>query len=129
MENDVNRPVSRRLHPAVNAAIVGLALLYILAVWIGFAGNGLTDYLLFIASMFVLGALALPLIVFCMWRANRGPDAGREGQETFRRWALGDFDTVPGRVRGLTAAVEILLPIAAVSFGMMAFAIVALING
>lgn len=51
MEKDVDpRPVSRRLHPWVYKAIAGLALWYVLSVWIGFAGGGDTDYLLLIAS-------------------------------------------------------------------------------
>jgi hypothetical protein len=117
----------RRLHPMVNAAMIGLELLYVLAVWVGFAGSGYTDYLLVIASLFVFGAMALPLVALRVWRANRRPGV-REERETFQEWAEGEFETAPGRVSSMTATIEILLPIAAVAFGMTAFAIVALMN-
>jgi hypothetical protein len=79
-----------------------------------------------VASLFVFGSLALPLIAWGVWRHNRKPGGGREGQEDFRDWAVGDLDIQPGRVSATTATIEILLPIAAVAFGMTAFAIVAL---
>jgi hypothetical protein len=130
MSKDANRrPASSRLHPWIYAAIFGLALFYILSAWFGFAGSGYTDYLLMIASFFVLGALALPFIAWRAWRHSRGLRAEREGRETFRQWARGEFDIGQGHVSGATAAVEILLPIAAVAFGMMAFAIVARLVG
>jgi hypothetical protein len=122
------KPVSKRLHPMVNAAIIGLALWFVFSVWLGFAGSEYTDYLLTVASLFVFGSLALPLIAWSVWRHNRKPGAGRESQEDFRDWAVGDLDTQPGRVSATTATIEILLPIAAVAFGMTAFAIVALMN-
>jgi hypothetical protein len=123
--NKDTRPVSRQLHPWVYFAIIGLVLCFVAAIWIGFAGSGYADYLLTIASLFVLGAMTLPFIAFGVWRANRekpGTDAGRV---SFRQWAQGEFDIRPGHVKGATAAVEILLPLAAVAFGMLAFAILA----
>jgi hypothetical protein len=120
-----NRPVSKHLHPMVYEAIVGLALWYVLSVWLGFAGGSYTDYLLTVATSFVFGALALPLISWRVWRHNRRPGAVRENTESFSDWVLGDVDIGDGRVSGTTAIVEILLPIAAVALGMTAFAILA----
>jgi hypothetical protein len=123
--NRENRPLSRRLHPWVYAAIAGMALCYVAAVWIGFAGSGYTDYLLAIASFFVLGSLALPFIAWRVWRSNREPTRSRSEPRSFRRWARGEFEIGQGHVRGATATIEILLPLAAVAFGMLAFAILA----
>jgi len=39
-------------------------------------------------------------------------------------WLAGEFDTNTGRVRGIAATVEIILPIAAVALGMAIFALV-----
>jgi hypothetical protein len=127
--NGRNRPVSKHLHPLAYAAIIGLALWYVLSVWLGFAGDGGTDYLLTVATFFILGALALPLIAWRVWRQSRRPGAVRGNTEAFNDWALGEVDIGEGRVSGTTALVEILLPIAAVAFGMTAFAILARIAG
>jgi hypothetical protein len=119
------RPVSHRLHPWVYAAIAGMALCYLVAVWVGFAGSAYTDYLLTIASFFVLGSLALPFIAWRVWRSNRGKSGSRHERGSFSRWAKGEVDIGQGHVRGATATIEILLPLAAVAFGMLAFAILA----
>jgi hypothetical protein len=121
-----DRPVSARLHPLVQIAIAALALLYIVAVWFGFAGSGYTDYLLVVVTLFVCGALALPLAAWLVWRRNRRPGAANKNRKPFHDWARSEFDIGQGHITGAAATVEILLPIAAVAFGMAAFAIVAL---
>jgi hypothetical protein len=120
-----NRPVSKHLHPLVYEGVIGLALWYVLSVWLGFAGGSYTDYLLTVVTFFVFGALALALITWRVWRHSRRPGDVREDTKTFNDWALGEVDIGEGRVSGTTALVEILLPIAAVAFGMTAFAILA----
>jgi hypothetical protein len=116
----VHRPVTNRLHPAVYTAIVGLALWLLLSVWF-FAGAGVTDYLLAIVSGFVIVAVGLPLVLS---RVGRGRTATRELDERpWRSWMRSDFDTWQGRLSGMHAAVQILLPIAAVAFGMTIFGV------
>jgi hypothetical protein len=136
MRKDLDRPtVSNQLHPWVYAAIAGLAACYVVAIWFGFAGSGYTDYLLAIASFFILGALALPFIAWRVWRGNHAAEDKSDDRqvfrdwEAFRNWALGEFDIGQGHVSGLTAAVEILLPVAAVAVGMLAFAVLARLSG
>jgi len=104
------------LHPRVYALMIGLAGWLVLSVWI-FSGVGSTDYLLAIVSGFIFIAVALPFILSRLRRP--GSEA-----PSFRAWGAGDFDTWTGRLRGSHAAAEILLPIAAVAFGMTAFGIV-----
>ena len=104
------------LHPRVYTLMMGLAGWLVLSVWI-FSGVGSTDYLLTIVSGFIFIAVTLPFILSRL----RRPDS--EGP-SFRTWGSGDFDTWTGRLRGSHAATEILLPIAAVAFGMTAFGIV-----
>ncbi len=43
---------------------------------------------------------------------------------SFRDWAVGDFDTLTGPVKGANATVEVLLPIAAVAVGMTVLGLV-----
>jgi hypothetical protein len=128
-EKTTRRPASKHLHPLVYAAMLGLALWYVLSVWLGFADGEYTDYLLVVVTFFVFGALALPFVAWRVWRASRGDRGGGKDLRSFRDWALGEFDIGQGHVSGATAAVEILLPIAAVAFGMTAFAILTLLAG
>jgi len=104
------------LHPHVYALMMALAGWLVLSVWI-FSGVGSTDYLLAIVSGFIFIAAALPFILSRLRRP--GSEA-----PSFRAWGSRDFDTWTGRLRGSHAAAEILLPIAAVAFGMTAFGIV-----
>jgi hypothetical protein len=120
------RPVTSWLHPWVHAAVIGLVLWFVVWVW-SFAGVGVTDYLLFIVSGFIFIAVALPLILS---RVGRAPEAtngdgvkGDDKPPSFRDWARWDFDTWQGRLTGTEAAMQILLPIAAAAFGMMALGI------
>jgi hypothetical protein len=118
-----NPLVSADVHPFVYAAIVGLALWFAAAVW-SFAGDGYTDYLLVVVSGFVLVAVALPYILSWVGRKGRSHDARQARDDSFREWAAGDLDIWQDRLKGANAATEMLLPIAAVAFGMTAFGIV-----
>jgi hypothetical protein len=92
----------------------------VLSVWL-FTGGGLTDYLLFIVSGFIFIVVALQLI---LWRVGRkGYAKSADKPLSFRDWARLDFETWQGRLSGAQAAALILLPIAAVAFGMTAFGI------
>src|SRR5262249_45902333 len=123
MSNEIgpgDRPVSSILHPLVYALMAGLALWFVVSVW-SFAVDDNADYLLVVVSGFVLVAVALPYILSRVNRIDEGP---REGDSSFRSWASADFATWQDRLPGANAAIEILLPIAAVAFGMTAFGII-----
>jgi hypothetical protein len=90
------------------------------AAW-GFAGDGYTDYLLVIVTGFVAFTVGLPLILS---RVGQPVGAGSNLHGSFRAWAAGDLDTWQDRLKGANAAIEILLPLAAVAFGMTLFGIV-----
>ncbi len=112
------RQTTNRLHPRVYTLIVGLVAWLVLSVWI-FAGAGPTDYLLFIVSGFIfIATVGLPFIL------SRQLPQDDLDQPPFRTWRSWDFDTWSGRLSGRHAAAQILLPIAAVAFGMTAFGIV-----
>jgi hypothetical protein len=115
------------LHPLVYAALVGLVLWLVLAVW-GFGYDGETDYLLTIVTGFLVIAVAIPstlaLMVYRQRNSGDSKDSTQRDTASFRQWAAGDFDTWQDRVKGRNAAVEVLLPMAAIAVGMTAFAIV-----
>jgi hypothetical protein len=112
------------LHPAVYVALIGLTAWLVLAIW-GFGYDGQTDYLLAIVTGFLVIAVAIPSILALMVHRQSHSDVPKSSAKTsLREWMAGDFDTWQDRVKGRNAAVEILLPMAAIAIGMTAFAIV-----
>ena len=109
-----------RLHPLVYKAIIGLTIWLVLAVWtlFGDAGDLLTVALVVSTFFFIL--TAIPLLLFYV--GTKGTP--RRPEEAFMKWASGDFDVWRGSMKGGNAAIEILLPIAAVAGGMTAFGLV-----
>jgi hypothetical protein len=102
--------------------MIGLAAWLLISIW-SLARTAYTDYLLAVVSGLVFFALLIPITLW--WTRRRHQPAHSEEEESFRRWTSHDFDMWQGRTSGLDAAVEILLPLAAVAFGMTALAIVA----
>jgi len=114
---------SRDLPPQVYIALVGFVLWMVLAAW-GFAGPGYADVALTVVTGFCVIVIAIPFILWRMARANQDPSDSPERQTGFIDWASGQFETWQDQVKGVNAAVEITLPIAAAAVGMTAFAIV-----
>ena len=120
-----DQQVSRGLHQWVYYAMMGLAACHALSAWIGFAG-GYDEYLLFVVTGFIVMSVALPAIAGRVWRHHHICRPGKT--KTFPDWIAGDFDIGERPVKASTATIEILLPLAAVAFGMTAFAILALVE-
>lgn len=125
MSRNAYRPTKRitdRLHPGLYIALVALGLWFVLSAW-AFGGDGYTDYLLVVASGLVFIAIAIPLTLWRVWRHHSHTQEPPTG--SLREWAsTSEFRTWQDRVKGKNAAIEILLPIAAVAFGMSIFAII-----
>src|SRR5581483_947004 len=114
------RPVTARLHPRIYAIAVGLSVWLILSVWLFASSGGEVNYLLFIVSGFVFMAVALPWILSRVTRDGAATEE-LESRQPYRDWATSQFGTWQGRLSGTAAAVQILLPIAAVAIGMTVF--------
>lgn len=117
----VERPGSDALHPFVYLAIVGLTLWLVVSLF-EFTGDSYADYLLVVVAGFFAVAAAIPIV---LWRmACHHDHANGQGCGSLREWQTGEFAIWQGRLKGREAAVQILLPIAAVAFGMTAFGLV-----
>jgi hypothetical protein len=105
--------------------IAALVLLFAFSAW-GFAAQGDIAYLVAIVIGFVLISGLLPYLLWRIWRGSSPEARSRaEGErQDFGDWAEGDFLAWQDRVKASSAAIEIILPIAAVAFGMVAFDIV-----
>jgi hypothetical protein len=124
-EHNANQdsPISDSLHPLVNMAVIGLVLMFVAAVWTFFDSGPYEAWLdVVVTGLFVI-AIAVPALLQLTWRRNA--DGARDDSHlSFRDWAVGDFDTLTGPVKGANAAVEVLLPIAAVAVGMTVLGLV-----
>jgi hypothetical protein len=128
--------VSTELHPAVRVAAAALLIWFVVAAWLLFGGAGYIGLALTMISVLVFMVLAIP---FLLWRAGargRRPDAGSRasdesqapaetGQpESWATWLQGEFSTSTDQEKSSEAVIEILLPIAAVAYGITALGIV-----
>ena len=107
LKDDARGSVTSVLHSRVYLLLVGFALWFALAVW-GFAGGGLSNYLLVIVSGFIFIVVALQLILSRVGRTERAAQ-NEDNQPSLRDWAAEDFDTWQGRLSGGQAALQILL--------------------
>jgi hypothetical protein len=123
-ERDGNRPTTGTLHPRVYLTLIALAVWFVLSAW-AFGENSQTVYVLVVVSGLVFVAVTIPCVLWWMAYRRAADNADNDASaQSFRDWAAQDFETWQDRVRGLNAAIEVLTPIAAVAFGMTAFAIV-----
>jgi hypothetical protein len=115
-------PVSAALHPWIYRAMVGLALVLAVAVWGFFTtpGNG---FALTVVSLFCFVAVAIPTLLWQIWRRHPERHPGDTEPESFALWREHEVEIADERVTGRQAAIEALLPIAAVAFGMALFAL------
>ena len=119
LNGDAQRPSTSRLHRHVYLLGGALVSWFILAMWSFAAGGGLVDYLLFVVSAFLFVTVALSLILS---RVGRG--GTRAPESSLREWARWGYETWTGRLSGMAAAAQILLPIAAAPIGMTAIGII-----
>ncbi len=124
MSNDLvpsERPVSPRFHPGVFKIVAGLAGLFVLAAWT-FAGGGHTDLLLVMVTYVFALSVLLPGALLLARRAHQGRRPDSVGDLPLSEWAKRLVETSTGAVKGIEAAAELVLPIAAVATGMVCFA-------
>ena len=117
-----NPSTSDELHPLVYRSIVGLTIWLVISIWALFSRGTYEGLTLSVITLFFLVLVGIPLILWLTWRHNTEPDS--RNTKSFAEWASHAFETWTGRVSGLEASIQILLPIAAVTIGMTIFGLV-----
>lgn len=109
-------------HPAIYWSMTGFAGLTVLASLAFFADGGPEAYVYVIVAGFILGSLALPYLIRRVRRDDSRPWRGSippaETGESLAGFAKRDFVAGRTRISGREAAIQALLPIAAVGIGM-----------
>ncbi len=122
-----NRPIFDQLHPNVYKAAVGLVAWFALAAWILFDRQNDIALPLAIVSVLLLVAVLVPWSLSLVWQRHQMPYQRHPEKIAFRDWKTGDFAVWGSKLRGTDAAIDMLLPIAAVAFGLTALGVVFLI--
>lgn len=120
---EYNHPVSNELHPTVYKAMIALAILLVVSIW-SLAGTRDENLPRAIISALVFFAVLIPTAAWWTWRRHR-PSAGANEAGSFRDWKSEEFVAWQDRMSGRAAAIQVLLPLAAVSMGMLVFSILA----
>ncbi len=76
----------------------------------------------------ILVAVGLPWSLSLVWKKHQKPFLGDPQGLRFRDWRAGDFSVWGGKLHAMHAAVDMLLPLAAVAFGLTALGMVFLIS-
>lgn len=129
-----HHPDQDALHPGVYATIVALAAWFVLSIWLLFGDKSYEMMTGGVITFFFLMLVGIPTAIWLTWRNHpeeRSQDAAGSSQSapdnapsSFAHWASGEFSTWTGEQKAWQAAIEIVLPIAAVSFGITAFGLV-----
>ena len=99
--------------------------LFVLAAWTLFDRQNDIGLPLAMISVLLLIAVLLPLSMSRVWQ--RHAEHRRYPQISFHDWKIGDFAVWGSKLRSMHAAIDMLLPLAAVAFGLVALGIVFLI--
>lgn len=116
-----DRPATE-FHPYVKWLMVGLGLIFVLGAWSFAAGSGYIGLVLGVVTFFTLVTLAIPLEIRRIQR-NHTDGAREERAGSFREWLARDFVSRQDRMSGREAMITALLPLAAIAFGAILFAI------
>ena len=77
-----------------------------------------------VITLFFVILVGIPVLLWLTWRRNIDPNHKHDHTVPFGEWISRAFETWTGGISGREAAVKILLPIAAVAFGMTIFGLV-----
>lgn len=117
-------PLCEDLHPTVYRSIIGLTIWLVLSIWLLFDRGAYVGLNLAIITVFFVIVVGVPLVLAFTWRRNSAVHEGDKAATSFREWAGSEFATFTGGLSGREAAMQILLPIAAVAIGMTIFGLV-----
>ena len=121
-----NRPHRDQFHPLIYGVAGGLAVWFALSAWILFDHQGYIGLALTAVSFLLLMALGIPWILWRQWWKYGRSRADRREAVSLRDWGNGDMDVWGARLHSADAAINMLLPLAAVAFGLTAIGIVLL---
>ncbi|MGO8908050.1 MAG: hypothetical protein ACLQDM_01780 [Bradyrhizobium sp.] len=119
-----HKPVFEELHPRIYGAAVGLVGWFALMAWALFDRTSDVSLSLAFVSVLFLVAVLLPWSLSLIWKKYQMPYERHAQQTSFHDWRAGDFAVWGAKLHGAHAAIDVLLPLIAVSGGLTAIGIV-----
>jgi Na+/glutamate symporter len=119
-----HRPAHDGLHPLVYWSIIALTVWLVLSVWGFFDRGPYVGLTLAMITLFFMIIVGIPVLIWKTWQHKALAEETREPAQSFDSWASQRLATWTGALTGRDAAMQILLPIAAVSIGMFIFGLV-----
>ena len=119
-----NKPDSEELHPRIYAIAAGLVAWFVVSAWALFDRGGYVGLLLVFVTFLLLATMLLLWTLSEIWRKYQMPYESHAQQSSLREWAAGSVAVWGARLHGSHAAVDALLPLAAVAFGLTGIGIV-----
>jgi hypothetical protein len=119
-----NKPVFDQLHPKIYGAAVGLVAWFALMAWVLFDRNVDTKLALMFMTVLFVVAVTLPWTMSLVWKKYQMPHEQHLRQVSLHDWRAGDFAVWDAKIHGTHAAIDVLLPLIAVSAGLTAIGIV-----
>jgi hypothetical protein len=110
-------------HPFIYKIAIGLVVLFVVAAWATFDRRGETGENLVMVTLLLFVAVMIPLLLWLTWKHHRAPQATLQTWSSFRDWAHGSTEVWQSRVSGKDAAIDALLPIAAVVIGILLYGV------
>jgi len=117
-------PTHDGLHPLVYRTIIALMILLLLSIWVFFDHGAYVGLTLAVITVFFVILASIPLLIWKTWQHNAPTADTQPENESFGAWEDDEFATWTGKFSGREAAMQTLLPIAAVSIGMFVFGLV-----
>jgi hypothetical protein len=121
---DHNRPVFDQLHPRIYGFAAALVLWFVVSAWVFFGHGGYTSLSLTFVTVLLFIAVVLPWVLSRAWRKSQLLRSQEADAPSFRDWRSGDLTVWGSRLRNMHAAIDVLLPLMAVAFGLTAIGIV-----
>ena len=115
-----NRP-NDELHPLIYQSLIGLTIWLVLSVWGLFSRGAYEGLTLSVITLFFVILVGIPVLLWLTWRRNIDSKDQHIDTVPIGEWISRPFVTWTGSIDGREAAVQVLLPIAVVAFGMTIF--------
>jgi hypothetical protein len=121
MERDESSSAIRSgFHPLIYKTAIALVALFVIAAWAAFDRQSDIELPLAILSVLLFVAVFLPYLLWRLWRTGQARPPTLKTNRGFWKWAEGSMKVGQGELRGRDAAIDMLLPLAAVAFGLVA---------
>ena len=124
MKRESSSAIQSGFHPVICKAAIALVALFVIAAWAAFDRQSDIELPLVMLSFLLFVAVFLPYLLWRVWRTSQAQPPTLKTNRGFWKWAEGSMEVGQSKLKSTDAAIDMLLPLAAVAFGLVALGIV-----